>query len=263
MREILAVINIVRSKRDRTSKRQNSERNKTRLFLFVSLQAASMPDTCCAVGCKNRRDKCSLPFYRIPTVKKPERRRLWVAAIKRENWSEEQINKARICGAHFITGQWLLIGWWCGVVTLLPHIFVYINWEIAASLIPTSPSTCSHPTKSCWHFICLRVNISDEGMKVCMYYDKEGSHPSSHTFSQYLSEWFSLFFVTRSKLKVLSISAYMSATTTASNLLYPFLSRKASQGSWASWLCSINFFIWPLCWKWKSKNWKIWTVATT
>ena len=66
-----------------------------------------MPDTCCAVGCTNRREKNGLPFYRIPTKKREEKRKRWIAAIKREHWPEEQINKARLCGAHFISGSYI------------------------------------------------------------------------------------------------------------------------------------------------------------
>lgn len=64
-----------------------------------------MPDTCCAVGCTNRRIKGGIPFYRIPSKKHKERRERWIAAIRREEWSEEQIKNARLCGAHFISGN--------------------------------------------------------------------------------------------------------------------------------------------------------------
>ena len=85
-----------------------------------------MPDTCCAVGCTNRREKKDddkensgepnaiikqqekIPFYRIPSKKKVEKRQKWLAAIKREDWDEEKIKNARLCGEHFITGNFFL-----------------------------------------------------------------------------------------------------------------------------------------------------------
>uniref|UniRef100_A0A667X844 THAP-type domain-containing protein n=1 Tax=Myripristis murdjan TaxID=586833 RepID=A0A667X844_9TELE len=50
-----------------------------------------MPDSCCAVGCTNRRrEKPGLCFYRIPSFKdNPERRNLWISAIKRNSAPEE------------------------------------------------------------------------------------------------------------------------------------------------------------------------------
>ena len=68
-----------------------------------------MPDSCCAYGCTNRREeKGDLTFYAIPRGNKEEQQELrekLVEACKRENWSEQQINNARICGDHFITGK--------------------------------------------------------------------------------------------------------------------------------------------------------------
>ncbi|XP_045900641.1 THAP domain-containing protein 1-like [Micropterus dolomieu] len=72
-----------------------------------------MPDSCCAVGCTNRRgDKPGLCFYRIPSDKEnPERRRLWICAIKRNITSVSGEGKqwqpskyTRICNEHFIQG---------------------------------------------------------------------------------------------------------------------------------------------------------------
>ena len=62
-----------------------------------------MPDSCCAVGCANRRKgKSSVKFFRIPSEKRfPERRKLWVAAIKREKWTDKMINSSKLCSAHF------------------------------------------------------------------------------------------------------------------------------------------------------------------
>ena len=70
-----------------------------------------MPDSCCAYGCTNRREENGdRAFYRFPRGKKEEQQELrkkWVQACRRENWSEQQINNARICGDNFITGKCL------------------------------------------------------------------------------------------------------------------------------------------------------------
>ena len=71
-----------------------------------------MPDSCCAVGCTNRRIKESqIPFYRIPRSRTPiesKRRQEWIKAINRADWTfctDRQISNSRICGAHFVTGR--------------------------------------------------------------------------------------------------------------------------------------------------------------
>ncbi|XP_051276589.1 zinc finger protein 3 homolog isoform X3 [Dicentrarchus labrax] len=70
--------------------------------------------SCCAVGCKNRYSTANgLHFYRIPSTNTPieaERRRLWLQAIRRSDWtdeiiSHETISNARLCSAHFISGE--------------------------------------------------------------------------------------------------------------------------------------------------------------
>ncbi len=75
-----------------------------------------MPDFCCAYGCSNKRKKGStLSFYRIPfgtseeSLKLRQRR---VAAVKREKWSEKQIDNARICSAHFISGKEIFLSYY-------------------------------------------------------------------------------------------------------------------------------------------------------
>ena len=66
-----------------------------------------MGSSCCAVGCQNRTPKRKdLAYYRIPKLK--IRRQKWLAAIKREDWSEEKIENARLCSEHFITDKILL-----------------------------------------------------------------------------------------------------------------------------------------------------------
>ena len=63
-----------------------------------------MPDSCCAVGCTNRRNKNNqLEYYRIP--RREEKQKLWLRAIKRDNWSAKEIANARICSAHFNSGK--------------------------------------------------------------------------------------------------------------------------------------------------------------
>ena len=68
-----------------------------------------MPDFCCAYGCTDKRSKgAQLSFYRIPSGTSEESlalRQRWVAAIKRDKWTERQIDNARICSAHFISGK--------------------------------------------------------------------------------------------------------------------------------------------------------------
>ena len=67
-----------------------------------------MVESCCAVGCSQRRVKCcGITFYRIPKGKTPteaRRRQDWIKAISRDQCSEEQISRARICGNHFVSG---------------------------------------------------------------------------------------------------------------------------------------------------------------
>ncbi|XP_054653774.1 zinc finger protein Xfin-like [Dunckerocampus dactyliophorus] len=65
---------------------------------------------CCVIGCKNRHSSGNkLKFYRIPTAYRPfqaNRRRLWLKVIKQVNGSTEELKEnARICGAHFISGE--------------------------------------------------------------------------------------------------------------------------------------------------------------
>ena len=72
-----------------------------------------MPDSCCIVNCGNRRigELKYMPFYRIPNRKTPieQRRRLaWIKAVDRDDWktwTEHQISRAKVCGAHFLSGM--------------------------------------------------------------------------------------------------------------------------------------------------------------
>ena len=49
---------------------------------------SKMPESCCAVGCSQRKIKgCGIPFYRISKAKTPfeaRRRRDWIKAINRD-----------------------------------------------------------------------------------------------------------------------------------------------------------------------------------
>ena len=64
----------------------------------------TMPEYCCAVGCKNLRTKGSkIGFFRVPA--NPEKREKWIAAIHRSNWTPTQ--HSRLCGAHFATGKFV------------------------------------------------------------------------------------------------------------------------------------------------------------
>lgn len=60
---------------------------------------------CCVSGCKNQLSSTNkLKFYRIPF--QANRRRLWLEAIQKVNGSTKQLERnARVCGAHFISGE--------------------------------------------------------------------------------------------------------------------------------------------------------------
>lgn len=56
--------------------------------------------SCCAFGCTNRQGKAGIKFFRFP--KDVERRKKWIVAIKRQNWTPTEYS--RVCSAHFVTG---------------------------------------------------------------------------------------------------------------------------------------------------------------
>ncbi|XP_047137643.1 uncharacterized protein LOC124814176 isoform X1 [Hydra vulgaris] len=68
-----------------------------------------MPDSCCVVGCVNRRSNESLfSFYCIPSGHSPnevKRRQLWLNALHRKNWPDKMIKNARVCSKHFVSGK--------------------------------------------------------------------------------------------------------------------------------------------------------------
>ncbi|KAM7290120.1 uncharacterized protein ISCGN_026786 [Ixodes scapularis] len=70
----------------------------------------AMPDACSAVGCSKRRGKENgARFFRFPSSKTHKsQRKKWIAALRRVNpdgtpW--QPTRNARICGAHFHTGE--------------------------------------------------------------------------------------------------------------------------------------------------------------
>ncbi|XP_061128812.1 uncharacterized protein LOC133150348 [Syngnathus typhle] len=65
---------------------------------------------CCVLGCPNRHTSGGkLKFYRLPTEYRAfqaKRRRLWLKVLQQVNGSAEELKEnARICGAHFISGE--------------------------------------------------------------------------------------------------------------------------------------------------------------
>ncbi|KAK1900580.1 52 kDa repressor of the inhibitor of the protein kinase, partial [Dissostichus eleginoides] len=80
---------------------------------------------CCVYGCTNRYSTGGLKFYRIPRGPRPfqsNRRRLWLQAIKRLDWNEDIIKNARVCSAHFISGEASLDS---SSPDFVPSVFMY------------------------------------------------------------------------------------------------------------------------------------------
>ncbi|KAK0152574.1 hypothetical protein N1851_005906 [Merluccius polli] len=50
------------------------------------------------------------------------RRRLWLQATKRVDWNEDRIRNARVCSAHFISGEMSLD---CSSPDFVPSVFTY------------------------------------------------------------------------------------------------------------------------------------------
>ena len=60
---------------------------------------------CVVVGCTNYfGKKPGLRFFRFPSERCSEKRAKWIAAVRRERWIPGK--SARICGAHFVSGQY-------------------------------------------------------------------------------------------------------------------------------------------------------------
>ena len=79
---------------------------------------ASMVTSCGVIGCNNNQNNCSYGFFRLPKVRKTtpeeenlslERRRKWLANIKRSGLSNSQLatenSTLKICGNHFYKKQ--------------------------------------------------------------------------------------------------------------------------------------------------------------
>ncbi|XP_060760149.1 zinc finger protein 845-like isoform X2 [Neoarius graeffei] len=86
--------------------------------------------SCYVVGCKNRsKTRPDLIYYRIPAGSHSfhqNRRRLWLRAINRVNWTETQIKNARVCSAHFISGRSSLDS---SSPDYVPSVFSYIETD--------------------------------------------------------------------------------------------------------------------------------------
>lgn len=73
-----------------------------------------MPNFCGVVNCGNRANRDRKSFYRLPGIPKrasearlklfTERRKKWIAALKRDDLTEKKIRYLRICEDHFISG---------------------------------------------------------------------------------------------------------------------------------------------------------------
>ena len=75
-----------------------------------------MPTFCLMIGCSNDKKSCpNLSFCRVPAIIKnegeaaeilsAERRRLWLAAISRDDLTEKILKNDRVCGRHFVSGK--------------------------------------------------------------------------------------------------------------------------------------------------------------
>ena len=68
-----------------------------------------MPVSCCTFGCSSRKKKRRLFKFLPDSIwnhnrEGKRRRNLWIRALKRVKWTETQIDNARICSPHFISG---------------------------------------------------------------------------------------------------------------------------------------------------------------
>nr|XP_029135251.1 uncharacterized protein LOC114920865 isoform X1 [Labrus bergylta] len=80
---------------------------------------------CCVYGCQNRYSTGGLKFYRIPTGSRPfqsNRWRLWLQALQHVDWNEDMIKNARVCSAHFISGEASLDS---SSPDFVPSVFMY------------------------------------------------------------------------------------------------------------------------------------------
>jgi hypothetical protein len=108
-------------------------RSAARQLLFFASFGFTLVDSCCAIGCTNRRgDKPGLCFYRIPSEKEnPERRRLWICALRRasvpgENKQWQPSKYTRLCSEHFIKGKVKLVSQHSILIIVL-SVIIYLR----------------------------------------------------------------------------------------------------------------------------------------
>ena len=82
---------------------QNKHLTRTLFEKHSLLLWSIMPNFCCAFGCSNKRktgSKSHVSYYRVPFDTDPESlslRKRWIAAIRKENLTENQIDNSKIC----------------------------------------------------------------------------------------------------------------------------------------------------------------------
>ncbi|XP_056637412.1 uncharacterized protein LOC130445669 isoform X1 [Diorhabda sublineata] len=75
-----------------------------------------MPAFCCVINCSSNSKRDKVKFFRIPKILSFKhrtdlnelsavRKRRWLDAINREDFTEDRLKNARICSKHFITGK--------------------------------------------------------------------------------------------------------------------------------------------------------------
>ena len=122
------------------------------LFERHNLLLSVIPDFCCAFGCSNKRKtswKSNISYYWIPFATDPESlslRKRWTAAIRRENWTDDQIDNSRICSKHFISVKSKktvmvsrsLVFWFVTVLLVWReylHVFIVLHWAHSRLLV--------------------------------------------------------------------------------------------------------------------------------
>lgn len=76
-----------------------------------------MPNFCIVIGCTNRSNRDAVSFYAVPAILNfkhkvelnrlsQERREKWLAAIGRSDLTEGKIKYQKVCGKHFVKGNY-------------------------------------------------------------------------------------------------------------------------------------------------------------
>lgn len=76
-----------------------------------------MPTTCLVVNCSSRSNRDEVRFFAVPAVLtnrfltdkndlSVERRKLWLAALKREDLTESKLKNQKVCSKHFLLGKY-------------------------------------------------------------------------------------------------------------------------------------------------------------